>query len=114
MAVPGTDTQRLVTPAGQLGQAGCCGVCAAAERFLVRTRSSSGDDDHWPPRRRRRTAVSAVRYQERGVHITPEHAEGIGAPADDHGVVPTRAERAEERHVGFVERPAGRELLSHL
>ena len=34
--------------------------------------------------------------------LAPEHPKRIGAPARDHGVVPSSRECAEERHVGFI------------
>jgi hypothetical protein len=68
-----------------------------------------GDNDHRAPHRGWRDPVSATRH-ERGLHLRPKHAEGIGAPAGDHGVVPGGAERTEERHVGFIEALGAAEL----
>jgi hypothetical protein len=49
------------------------------------------------------SAGAASRRHERRIHLRPERAERISAPAGDHGVGPGSAERAEEWHVSFVE-----------
>jgi hypothetical protein len=70
---------------------------AAARRFAV-----SASDKLIIHRAAPRLAGRRFRHRphERRVHLGPQHAKRIRAPAHDHGVVPGGAERAEERHVG--------------
>jgi len=75
---------------------------------------TAGGDDHRPPRRRRRAASIATRRHERPIHLRPEHRERVGTSPGNHGGVPGGAERAEERHVGFIEPLAAAELPPQL
>ena len=75
---------------------------------------SPGDDDDWASR----AAAGGDprhRWPRRTLHPSPARAcRGVSAPAGDHGVVPGRAERAEEGYVSFVERLAAGELPTPL
>ena len=86
-------------------------VCRYQRATGLPRRASFRERIRWPWRGspRRNSTVDAPGLEvhhhcpEHGVRLRPEHAEGIEAPAGDHGIASGGAECAEEGHVGFVE-----------
>jgi hypothetical protein len=81
-----------------LGESGVC-IAALAMTTTGHRAAAGGLPPPFPARR-----------HQHGFPLRPQHTGRVGAPAGDHGVVPSDAEGAEERHVGLVERLGAREL----